>query len=73
MLESHLDVGSVPLSGTFKRQVGQGRLLTSSNVHLEHISGLERYDADDGLSFGRNILRTETQQFKMSFQLLTRK
>ena len=58
---SHLDIGPIPLGRSLKCQVGQRRLLTSSKVHLEDISWFDCHDANDGLSFSGDILRTQRQ------------
>lgn len=63
---THLDVGPVPLGGSLERQVGERRLFTSSKVKLEDVSGLGRDDADDGLAFSGDILRTEGHRHSLS-------
>lgn len=62
---THLNIGSVPLGGSLEGQVRQRRLLTSSNVHLENVARLRRHDADDRVSFGGDILSTNTESFQL--------
>lgn len=58
---THLNVGPVPLGGSLEGQVRQRRLLAPSNIHLEHVARFRCHDADDRVSFGGDILNTNTR------------
>lgn len=66
----YLDVGSVPLGRPFECQVGQRRLLTPSEVHLEDISRFGGDDPDDALSFSWDILRIKRDIISSQHALL---